>query len=556
MSATPTTQTAPPPAAAPTFIAGQRRTPQGIFHKIQHRLTAGFGLLVLMFIAVSVYSIFTARGIDQGLRENSEFNSVVQRAAINFRGSAHDRSIAIRDVVVAPNEEALAREQQTIARLAKFYADSNQTLQAALQAAAQVPPEVAPLVKGIETIEARTVATTNQILKLVHQGDDRQAAELLWKDAKPQYEQWLAAINQLIDFLEARIQANTQAANAASAQLPSVMLALCALAVVASGIISFLLSRSILGDLGAEPPEVRAVIRAMQQGDLTVTIPVSPDDNRSVMVALRDMRSRLHSLVSGVHDNIQELHGISAHITDGNQNLASRSSQASESLVSTANNIDNLTQTVHQSADAARQANQLATQAANTAERGGQVMREVVETMQVIQGSSQKISDITSVIDSIAFQTNILALNAAVEAARAGEQGRGFAVVATEVRQLAQRSASAAREIKTLIGSSVKQVESGSGLVHNAGHTMQEIVQSVSRVNDIIAEISAATGEQRNGIEEVNQAVTSLDQMTQQNNTLVGDSSQAAGDLQSQAHKLSSIVAQFHLDYNRPAPVR
>lgn len=541
-------------SASPSFSATSRTSSLSMFHKIQHRITGGFGLLVLMFLAVSIYSIFTARDIDQRLSENSNFNSVVQRAAINFRGSAHDRSIAIRDVVLAPNAEMIAREEQTINRLAKFYTDSNETLQAALKSAGQVPPEVAPLIQGIEAIEARTVATTNNILKLIHQDARTEATQLLWNDAKPQYEQWLASINKLIDFLEARIQANTQAANHNSAQLPSVMLALCAMAVVASAIISFLLGRGILAELGAEPQQVRNVIRAMQKGDLTVEIPLQTDDTRSVMVALRDMRSRLHSLVSGVRDNIQELNGISDHISHGNQNLESRSSQATRSLESTASNITNLTQTVHQSADAARQANQLATQAAGTATRGGDVMREVVDTMQIIQTSSQKISDITSVIDSIAFQTNILALNAAVEAARAGEQGRGFAVVATEVRQLAQRSASAAREIKTLIGSSVAQVESGSALVNNAGQTMQDIVQSVRRVNDIISEISAATGEQRSGIEQVNQAVSALDQLTQQNNALVGDSSQSASALQSQAQRLSAIVSQFHLDYNQRAP--
>lgn len=542
-------------SATSSFSSAARAPSSGMFSKIQHQITAGFGLLILMFVAVSIYSIFTARGIDQRLSENSNFNSVVQRAAINFRGSAHDRSIAIRDVVLAPNAEMIAREEQTITRLAKFYADSNETLQAALKSAAYIPPEVAPLIQGIETIEARTVATTKKIQALVHADDKAQATQLLWNDAKPQYEQWLASINKLIDFLEARIQSNTQAANHDAGQLPSVMLALSSMAVVASGIISFLMGRRILAELGAEPQQVRSVIRAMQKGDLTVDIPLKTDDTRSVMVALRDMRSRLHSLVSGVRDNIQELNDISSHISNGNLNLESRSSQASRSLENTASNITNLTQTVHQSADAARQANQLATQAAGTATRGGDVMREVVDTMQIIQTSSQKISDITSVIDSIAFQTNILALNAAVEAARAGEQGRGFAVVATEVRQLAQRSASAAREIKTLIGSSVAQVESGSVLVNNAGQTMQDIVQSVRRVNDIISEITAATGEQRDGIEQVNQAVNALDQLTQQNNALVGDSSQSASALQTQAQRLSDIVSQFHLDYNKRAAV-
>ena len=536
----------PTSSSAPSFAAQAPR--KGIFQTVQSRLIAGFALLVFMFIGVSVYSMFAGRSIDQRLKENSSFNSVVQRAAINFRGSAHDRSIAVRDVVLAPDAAARNREQETIARLAKFYADSNLTLQSALKSAQDVPAEVAPLLQGIESIEAKTVATTNRILELMQQSQLEQANQLLWSDAKPQYEQWLASINKLIDFLEVRINANTQAANDAAGMLPKALLALCVAAVLTGITISFLISRSILSDLGAEPQQVRNVIRAMQAGNLAVDIPVRSNDSHSVMVALRDMRTRLHSLVSAVRDNIHQLHGISDNIIDGNQNLEARSLQSSKSLENTSSNIDVLTHTVHQSADAARQANQLANQAASTAERGGTVMEQVVQTMQTIQTSSQKISDITSVIDSIAFQTNILALNAAVEAARAGEQGRGFAVVATEVRQLAQRSASAAREIKDLIGSSVEQVMAGSSLVHNAGETMQEIVQSVRRVNDIIAEISAATGEQRNGIEQVNQAVNALDNMTQQNNTLVSDSSQSASALQSQAQQLSSIVSQFHLD--------
>jgi methyl-accepting chemotaxis protein len=525
-----------------------------MLHTVQSRLTSGFALLVLLLLGVSIYSIFTARRIDQRLSENSSFNSVVQRAAINFRGSAHDRSIAIRDVVLAPSEAAIARETQTIERLAKFYADSSLALQAALKATPLVPPEVGPLVQNINAIEVRAVKATQRILQLVNAGKQRDASALLWSDAKPQYEQWLVAINRLIDFLEARIRDNTQEANTASAKLPQVMLALCAIAVVASGIISLVLSRSILRELGAEPQQVRNVIRAMQQGNLAVDIPLHSSDTRSVMVALRDMRSQLHALVSTVRDNVHQLHAISDDIHNGNQRLEQRSNETGHNLAGIAGNIDTLAQTVHHSAESARQANTLATQAASTAVRGGEVMREVVDSMQTIQSGSQKISDITSVIDSIAFQTNILALNAAVEAARAGEQGRGFAVVATEVRQLAQRSANAAREIKQLISASVQQVDTGSGLVRHAGKTMQEIVNSVQHVNSMLGEISDAAGAQRSGIEQVHQAVGALDQMTQQNTVLVGDSSQAAGALQSQAQRLSTIVAQFRLDgQNLPA---
>ncbi len=515
--------------------------------KISQRLMAGFGLVIVVLLGMSIYSMLTARGIDSALTANATQNAVIQRVAINFRGSAHDRSIAVRDVVLAPSEEARKKEIESIVRLADFYAKSATQLDTVLTTASQVPPEVGPMVQALKDIEARTVATTNKVVALMQAGDRAGAEALLWADAKPQYEQWLAAANKLIDYEEARIIKNSETANQDASQFTGVMLAITLLAVLISVAATVMVSRSIGRELGAEPSEVRAVVQAIQQGDLTVPVHVKAGDNGSVMVAVRDMQQRFHELVSAVRDNIAQLRTTSDDISSGNQNLGNRTEQAASSLEQTAASMEELTATVRQSADSARQANQLATTAAGTATKGGEVMQQVVSTMQDIHNSSQKIADIIGVIDGIAFQTNILALNAAVEAARAGEQGRGFAVVATEVRSLAQRSAAAAKEIKSLIQSSVEKVDSGTQLVANAGVTMNEIVQGVQRVNGIIGEISTAAAEQSDGISQVNVAVTQLDQMTQQNGALVGESTMAAENLREQAQRLADLVAVFHV---------
>ena len=509
---------------------------------------AGFGLVVLALLGMSVFSVLTARGIDGALTANATQNAVIQRAAINFRGSAHDRSIAVRDVVLAPTEEARKKEVESIARLADFYAKSAAQLDDVLKSALQVPPEVGPMVQSLKDIEARTVATTAKVVALMQAGDRAGAEALLWAEAKPQYEQWLAAANKLIDYEEARIIANSQLANKDASQFTGVMLSITLLAVLISVAVTVLVSRSISRELGAEPSEVRSVVQAIQQGDLTVPVQVKAGDTTSVMVAVRDMQQRFHELVSAVRDNVDQLRTTSQDISTGNQNLGQRTEQAASSLEQTAASMEELTATVRQSADSARQANQLATTAAGTATKGGEVMQQVVSTMQDIHQSSQKIADIIGVIDGIAFQTNILALNAAVEAARAGEQGRGFAVVATEVRSLAQRSAEAAKEIKSLIQTSVEKVGSGAELVGNAGETMNEIVRGVQRVNDIIGEISSAAAEQSDGISQVNVAVSQLDHMTQQNGALVGESTAAADNLRNQAQRLAELIAVFQIN--------
>ncbi|WP_457337894.1 methyl-accepting chemotaxis protein [Rhizobacter sp. P5_C2] len=305
--------------------------------------------------------------------------------------------------------------------------------------------------------------------------------------------------------------------------------------------------------------EAQALAASIARGDLTNQITLSGrDESTQLMQALSNMQDSLRTLVGQVRNSTDSISTASAEIATGNQDLSARTEQTASNLQQAASSMEQLTGTVKQSADSARQANQLASSAAEVAARGGSVVSQVVTTMDEINASSKKISDIIGVIDGIAFQTNILALNAAVEAARAGEQGRGFAVVAGEVRSLAQRSAQAAKEIKALIGASVEKVDSGSRLVADAGKTMQEIVGSVQRVSDIIGEITAASSEQSDGIGQVNQSVTQLDQMTQQNAALVEESAAAAESLRDQAQRLASVIATFRLDAHgvtaAPAP--
>jgi methyl-accepting chemotaxis protein len=330
------------------------------------------------------------------------------------------------------------------------------------------------------------------------------------------------------------------------------VIGICAALLLSIGVLCILVTRSVLGQLGGDPRDAADLAGSVAAGDLRTSSADAANDSSSLMGQLRLMQGSLAEVVGNVRQNAEGVATASAQIAQGNNDLSARTEQQASALQQTAASMEELAGTVRKNADNAQQGNELAQSASTVAVRGGEVVAQVVDTMKGINESSRKISDIISVIDSIAFQTNILALNAAVEAARAGDQGRGFAVVASEVRSLAGRSADAAREIKGLISASVERVEQGTALVNQAGTTMTEVVSSIKRVSDIMGEISAASSEQAAGVAQMGQAVTQMDEATQQNAALVEQSAAAADSLRGQAQDLVQTVALFQLAGGAP----
>jgi methyl-accepting chemotaxis protein len=399
------------------------------------------------------------------------------------------------------------------------------------------------------------IESRDKLYELLKAADQPAVDALLKEKLLPASEVYLSAMTDLRNH-EAQLakqRADEMSADMEFAKTALLILMAVSLVVGVGGAVA--ITRSVTKPL----QDAVGAARIIAENDLSHTLESQRKDELGELLrALGQMQSSLRHMVTQVRHSTDSISTASSEIATGNQDLSARTEQTASNLQQAASSMEQLTGTVRQSADSARQANQLAASAAEVAARGGDVVSKVVSTMDEINTSSKKISDIIGVIDGIAFQTNILALNAAVEAARAGEQGRGFAVVAGEVRSLAQRSAEAAKEIKALIGASVDKVESGSKLVADAGKTMQEIVGSVQRVTDIIGEITAASSEQSDGIGQVNTAVTQLDQMTQQNAALVEESAAAAESLKQQAVRLAQVVGTFRIDASamaKPAAV-
>jgi methyl-accepting chemotaxis protein len=397
------------------------------------------------------------------------------------------------------------------------------------------------------------IASSRQLVMAANESREKRlaASEVVVKGTHEKFKKVEAALRAL-DGHNTKLASD--AGDAAKKFYAGLIQAYVAVSIAAAGTLMFLawfIARSITVPLG----EAVRVVRQIGSGDLKSSFAVTgKDEVGQLMLALETMVLSLKTTIGEVKSASEQIATASSEIAQGNADLSSRTENQASSLQHTAASIEQLTSTVKQNADSARAANQLAEAASMDASRGGAVVSQVVTTMSDIQSSSKRIADIISVIDGIAFQTNILALNAAVEAARAGEQGRGFAVVASEVRTLAQRSARAAKEIKTLISTSVEKVDIGSRLVGDAGKSMDEIVSSVQRVTDIIAEISAATTEQSQGIEEVNVAVNQLDNITQQNAALVEQSAAAASSLKDQTIKLNHSVSKFSMDGDDSSP--
>ncbi|OON60907.1 methyl-accepting chemotaxis protein [Massilia sp. KIM] len=512
------------------------------------RLAIGFGAVFLLMILLTALAVSRVGRIESVLNHINEVNNVKLRYAINFRGSVHDRAIALRDVVLAADASGAATPAKLIKTLDDNYARSAEPLDALFGQRKDILPEEREALAAIKAQEQRTKPLIERVIALHAGGQVAEATALLAQQAGPAFSDWLAAINRLIDLEEKLNNEGATNARGMATGFFAWMAVLCACAVAAGSAGAWYISRGLLRQLGGQPDYAASIVAAIAAGDLSVQIRTAPNDHSSLLYAMKGMRDSLVRIVAQVRNGTMSIANVSTEIAQGNRDLSGRTERQAGTLEATASSVEQLTGTVRQNADNARQANALAESASEVALRGGAVVSQVVETMASINESSKKIVDIIGVIDGIAFQTNILALNAAVEAARAGEQGRGFAVVAAEVRNLAQRSAAAAREIKELIGSSVERVDAGARLVDEAGSTMEDIVTSVKRVTDIMAEITHASVEQSAGISQVNGAIGQMDEATRQNAALVQQAGAAAMSLEQEAERLASLVAVFRLD--------
>nr|WP_315394416.1 methyl-accepting chemotaxis protein [uncultured Duganella sp.] len=513
--------------------------------KVGTRLGLGFALVLLFLIAVTTVGIFRMAQIQDRLDHVISVNNVVSRLVVDMRANVNDRVRTLRVLTLMSDPADMEPELKRVKELATKYAEAQNKLSA--QFAKESVPEEAALLTAIKEQEALAMPAIAKATEMWLASNAEGATRVLIKEIRPAQVKWMTALDQL-DTLEDKLNAQMQvdaAKGFASGRTFMIIMGL--LAVGISIAAALVITRGLLKQLGGEPDYTAGIASSIANGDLAVSIDTSGNDKDSLLFEMKEMRNSLVDIVGQVRSGTETIGTASREIAAGNIDLSARTEMQASSLEKTASAMEELTSTVKQNADNAREANQLASVASDVAIKGGKVVSEVVNTMSSIDASAKKIVDIIGVIDGIAFQTNILALNAAVEAARAGEQGRGFAVVASEVRNLAQRSAGAAKEIKMLIDDSVEKVGAGTKLVGQAGVTMDEVVASVRRVTDIMSEIANASQEQSAGIEQVNLSIIEMDSMTQQNAALVEESAAAAQSLQDQASELSRVVSIFKL---------
>ncbi|MBU9173222.1 methyl-accepting chemotaxis protein [Burkholderia gladioli] len=519
--------------------------------KVSSRLIIGFGLLTILLLAVAAGAFYGLGQLNSQLDSIARVNNTEARLANQLRASIQDRAIAVRNLALVTDPQDMAREADRITQQERIYADAYQQLSRMFTDEAGTTERERTLLAALKQDEAAAMPPFRKSVQLALNNDAAAAARELLQNARPAQRIWLARAVELANFED---QLNEQAQREAIATYSNVRALIAVIAgsalLVAVGT-TILIARSILRQLGGEPSMAQYAAAQIADGNLMIDLPVTRGDSSSLMASLETMRAKLASIVQGIKTSAESISIAAGEVAQGNVDLSQRTEEQAASLEETAASMEELTSTVKQNTDNARQGSTLAAAASQTASSGGEVVRQVVGTMADITSSSQKVSEIISVIEGIAFQTNILALNAAVEAARAGEQGRGFAVVAGEVRTLAQRSAVAAKEIKALIETSVSHVAAGSQLVSNAGATMDEIVRSVKRVTDIMGEIASASAEQGTGIEQVNVAVTQMDEVTQQNAALVEQATAAAQSMADQAENLRAAVSIFKVE-SRP----
>ena len=510
--------------------------------KVSTRLIWGFGVVIVAALSIALFARYELGTIDDSMKSLIDDRMVKFDLTNQVIDNINAQAIASRDITLSSDDKMIAQEtariKQARARNVEIYkeldarnrsAEGRAQLQAALDA------------------RDRFNKALDKSLALGAADDNFGAQQVLMSEGRPLQDAYLASLNAMLEHQKKQMQVTADKTGNMVSSAGLLMLLMAALAAALGTAAAWLIIRNLSQQLGGEPAYAAKVAREIAAGNLTVEVRLQPGDQGSMLASMKGMRDSLAQVVGSVRQGSESVATASQQIAEGNADLSARTESQASALEETAASMEELGSTVQQNADSARQANQLAQSASTVAVQGGEVVAQVVDTMQGINDASRKIADIISVIDGIAFQTNILALNAAVEAARAGEEGRGFAVVASEVRALAGRSAEAAKEIKQLITDSVARVEQGTVLVDRAGSTMAEVVASIRRVTDIMGEISAASSEQSAGVAQVGEAVTQMDQATQQNAALVEEMAAAADSLKNQAQDLVQVVSVFQL---------
>jgi methyl-accepting chemotaxis protein len=541
----------PIPANVPLGTRDSPLDPEFIMHskhlKVSTRLGLGFGVILVMLTIVIVLGIRYLGVLNSGTNDIVTDNYPKVLQAQNLMNLHNKIARSLRNGLLRRDEAASNKE----------FAIVEETRQQAGVEAKKLD-DMVQSAKGQALFDAVDAAfppysqSLDEVMRLRREGNNDAAVDIMLTTTRDLQLAYMKRLEELIAHQSAAMEGARANAEATYDRSRNIMLALGLLA-LASGVGgAWLISRQILGQLGGEPDYVAGIAGRIAAGDLAVAIDLPRNDQHSLLFAIQAMRDSLADIVRQVRGGADNIVMAATEIASGNQDLSSRTEQQAGSLEETASSMEELTATVKQNSENARQANTMAQSASSIAQQGGAVVASVVTTMAGINASAKKIVDIISVIDGIAFQTNILALNAAVEAARAGEQGRGFAVVASEVRTLAHRSAAAAKEIKVLIDDSVSKVGTGTELVGEAGETMERIVVAVKSVTDIMGEISMASQEQEAGIAQINHAITEMDTVTQQNAALVEQAAAAAEAQQDQAQQLSQLVGVFKLDAQQP----
>ena len=508
--------------------------------RIGSRLAAGFGVVLVLLLSITflgLTQLATLRdGTDLIVREY--YPQVVR--SVDALTEVNKIAVSMRNLLILEDEdkskEELLRLEQARKSIEAFTIKQGKMAH---------EPELEPLIKAVNEARVKAAQSEAEFMALLKRGNSIDARRLLMKEASQDQAQYLVAMNALLERQSKHVEQGGAVAATLYQRSRTVMLFLAAIAIAVGVFAAWLVTRSVVRPL----TQAIRIADNVASGDLSAKlVATGSNETGQLLGALGKMNESLTRIVSEVRHGTQTIAAASHEISSRNADLSARTEQQAASLEETASSMEELTETVRQNAVNANQAYELADATSTLATKGGKVVADVVDTMAAINESSRKIVDIIGVIDSIAFQTNILALNAAVEAARAGEQGRGFAVVAAEVRSLAQRSASAAKEIKGLINDSVDKVKVGSVLVNEAGDTMNQIVSGVHQVARIMGDITAASQEQRNGIEQINRAITAMDEATQQNAAMVEQAAASAQSMQDEAARLADAVCVFRLE--------